>query len=48
MNERMKHICQAIVNVASRHPTLRGPFILDEDDLQAQAVAAKKWLKENT
>jgi hypothetical protein len=47
MHQRMKLICEAVINVASRHRNLRGPFILDEDDLQAQAEAAKKWLKEN-
>jgi hypothetical protein len=39
--ERLAH---TIITVASRPPTLRGPWIFDEAELQANADRARKFL----
>lgn len=45
-NGLMRNIAQAILNVAARPPELRGPWLFDEETLQAQAVIARKFLAE--
>ena len=41
----MVSLAEITINVAKRHPALRGPWIFDEEQLQAQAKRARKLLR---
>lgn len=38
-------LAEAAINVAERHPDLRGPWRFDEADLQKMAAGARRYLR---
>lgn len=45
--ERCRRICKSVVKVASLHPSLRGPFVFDNEELQQEALNAQRWLDDH-
>lgn len=43
--EFQRSLARAIIEVAGRHPSLRGPWIFDEGELQMQAANARRFLR---
>lgn len=37
-------LARAVIEVAQRHPALRGPYIFDEDELQELARISRRYL----
>lgn len=43
----LRSLAIAVINVAARHPTMRGPWVFDEERLQQDALNAHRWLTDH-